>query len=119
MTFKIIIAGSRSFNDYNFLREKCDYLLSNKNESEIEIVSGGARGADKLGEKYAKEKGYGLKVFPADWSLGKKAGYIRNKQMSEYGDALIAFMEENGTKGTQMMINLAKERNLPTKIIKF
>ncbi len=78
---KIIIAGSRDFDDYDLLREKCDLILSNIKT--VEIVSGQARGADSLGEKYAKEKGYKLKLFPADWSQGKMAGMIRNKQMAE------------------------------------
>ncbi len=51
---KIIIAGSREFKDYDFLREKMDKLLIN--QKEVEIVSGGCRGADILGEKYANEK---------------------------------------------------------------
>ena len=46
---KIIIAGARTFEDYNLLKDKCDKLLSN--QTEIEIASGTANGADKLGEK--------------------------------------------------------------------
>jgi hypothetical protein len=56
---KIIIAGGRTFNDYELLCENCDKAFSL--QSEIEIVSGMANGADKLGEKYAKEKGYPIK----------------------------------------------------------
>ena len=77
---KVIIAGSRDFYDYNMLKQFCDKVLCNiKN---IEIVSGTAGGTDRLGERYAKENGYKLTKFPADWNkYGKPAGYIRNEQM--------------------------------------
>ena len=58
MNFKVVIAGGRDFNDYKLLKEKMDWILSNKSSSNIVIVSGGAHGADLLGELYAKEKGY-------------------------------------------------------------
>ena len=112
---KVIIAGSRLFNDYNLLKKHCDKILSN--QIEVEIVSGTANGADKLGERYAKEKGYPIKRFPANWSeLGKKAGYIRNEQMAIYADSLIAFWDGE-SKGTKHMIELAKKHNLNTRTI--
>lgn len=112
---KVIIAGSRTFTDYKALTEHCDHLLSN--QYDIEIVSGTAQGADKLGERYAKEKGYPVKKFPANWDeLGKKAGYIRNEQMAKYADALIAFWDGK-SKGTKHMIELAKKYNLLTRTI--
>lgn len=114
---KIIIAGGRDFNDFSKLKLICDSLLI-KHEI-IEIVSGCANGADKLGERYALEKGYIIKQFPADWSkFGKSAGYIRNTQMAEYADALIAFWDGK-SKGTQHMINLAKKCKLKIKIINY
>lgn len=112
---KVIIAGSRNFNDYILLKNNCDILLSITKET-IEIVSGGARGADTLGEKYAHENNLELKIFPADWSIGKGAGFIRNKQMAEYADALIAFWDGE-SKGTKMMIDLAKKMNLKVKVV--
>jgi len=109
-TTKVIIAGSRDFNDYEVLKQVCDTVL--KDIKNIEIVSGTARGADSLGEQYSKEKGYKLKQFPADWNTHKKAaGYIRNKQMAEYANMLIAFWD-NSSKGTKHMIDLAKGNNL-------
>jgi predicted Rossmann fold nucleotide-binding protein DprA/Smf involved in DNA uptake len=60
--FKFIIAGSRDFTDYSFLEKKCDFLLQNVTD-EIEIISGGADGADRLGEAYAKARGYKLTVM--------------------------------------------------------
>lgn len=113
---KVIIAGSRSFKDYGLLREKCDFLLSNL--SDIVIVSGNAKGADLLGEMYAKEKCYGLKIFPADWDKYKKAaGYIRNTEMAKYSDALIAFWD-GFSRGTKHMIDIAKEQGLKVRVVR-
>jgi hypothetical protein len=111
---KVIIAGSRNFNDYNLLKSSCDNLLTQF--TNIEIVSGTARGADKLGERYAREKGYSIKEFPANWNLGKSAGYIRNDEMAQYADMLIAFWDGT-SKGTKHMIDLANKRSLKVIVI--
>lgn len=111
---KVIIAGGRDFTDYHLLSKVCDFML--QNHSDIEIVSGCANGADKLGEKYAKEKGYSIKKFPADWEkFGRSAGFLRNDQMAQYADALIAFWDKK-SKGTNHMINLAKKNKLKIKV---
>lgn len=121
---RIIIAGGRDFTDYNLLKEKVDYYLQNaiNNNYKIIIVSGTAKGADRLGEKYAKEKGFEIAYFPADWSKGKRAGYLRNEQMAEYAKqkqgALIAFWD-NQSRGTKHMIDLAKKHNLQTRIVNY
>lgn len=113
---KVIVAGSRGFNDYELLKKVCDKMLSNVNKSEIEIVSGAALGADTLGERYAIERGYKLRRFHADWGkYNRGAGFIRNKEMGEYADALIAFWD-NSSKGTKNMIDIAKKRGLKIKI---
>ena len=111
---KVIIAGGRTFNDYEYLCKICDHMLSQ--QTNIEIVSGTAGGADKLGERYARERGYALKQFPANWEgLGRSAGYIRNEQMAVYSDALIAFWDNN-SKGTKHMIDLGEKHGLKIKI---
>lgn len=117
--FKVIIAGGRNFNNYDLLKNKCDILLKNKSLEDIEIVSGTANGADKLGERYAKEKGYKIKRFPADWDkFQKRAGFIRNQQMAEYADACICFWD-NSSRGTKHMIDLANEKGLFIRIINY
>jgi hypothetical protein len=119
MMTKIIIAGGRHFDDYELLKIKCDSILSLLNKKQIEIVSGGADGADALGEKYAKEKGYKLRIFKADWEKhGKSAGAIRNKQMAIYSDCLIAFWD-GVSKGTANMILTAEYNNLKCKVIPY
>jgi len=107
--FRVIIAGGRDFDDFRLLSKKCMFKLQDK--LNVVVVSGCANGADKLGEKFAKFMGYEIKEFPANWDIGKAAGYIRNKDMAEYADALIAFWDGK-SKGTKHMIDLARERNL-------
>jgi hypothetical protein len=114
---KVIIAGGRDFVNYDVLKNFCDYILVNQDD--VEIISGNAVGADALGERYAKERGYKLTLFPADWDKhGKKAGFIRNSVMANVADGLIAF-HDGVSKGTAMMIKLAQEKNLKVRVKRY
>ena len=111
-------------------------MLKNYNPSDVEIVSGMAKGADSLGVQYAKERGMSVKEFPAKWddfegkdhweigrtkygkSYWKKAGTYRNSQMAYYADACIAFWDGKST-GTGDMIRQAKENELKLKIYEY
>jgi len=112
---KLIIAGGRNFTNYKQLAQECNQFLNG--QTNIEIVSGTCRGADLLGEQYAKERGYKIAQFPADWNkYGKSAGPKRNQQMANYADALIAFW--NGkSRGTKHMIEMAKQFKLRMTIL--
>jgi hypothetical protein len=104
---KVIIAGSRDITDYLLLAS----VVSASGFDVTEVVSGGARGIDALGELWAENFDVPVKRFLADWtSYGKAAGPIRNKQMAEYADALIAI--STGGKGTTDMIKTAKQQGL-------
>ena len=120
LLYRVIIAGSREFDDYDNLCKHCDRLLSQKKVThQIVIISGAARGADTLGERYAHERGYAVEKYPADWQRdGKAAGPIRNAQMAKVADALIAFWD-GSSKGTQNMIDLARLKPLPFRIVRF
>lgn len=120
---RVIVAGSRYFNDKDKLYGVLDEIVKELGGN-IEIVSGCCRGADKLGEQYASEHNIPVKRFPADWlKYGKKAGYIRNKEMADYaseGDGrgwLVAF-PLGASKGTRMMVDLAYKNNLGICVIK-
>lgn len=116
--FRVIIAGSRSFEDYTLLVERMDIILS-RVKDDIEIVCGMARGADTLGEQYAKFRGYKVRYFPANWDKhGKAAGYKRNEQMAQNADALVAFWDGK-SRGTKSMIEIARRYNLRIRVIKF
>lgn len=118
--YKVIVAGSRGFSNYRLLKETCNKTLKNKrNEYNVIIVSGNARGADLLGEKYATDEGLGLEIFPADWKKhGKSAGFRRNEQMAEVADGLIAFWDGK-SHGTEHMIDIAKEKGMEVKVINY
>ena len=116
--FRLIIAGGRDFNNYHALCKKVDFLLKNVYD-DVQIVCGKARGADQLGERYAKEKGYKIRYFPADWDGdGKGAGFIRNVRMAENADALVAFWDGK-SKGTEHMIKTAREKKLHVRVIRY
>jgi hypothetical protein len=115
---RTIIAGGRDFAHYSLLEEELDFFRTSIH-SAVTIVSGGANGADRLGERYSNEKDLNLKVFPADWNkYGKSAGYRRNAEMADYSEALIAFWDGK-SKGTKHMIDLALERGLLVKVVKY
>ena len=117
---KIVIAGSREFDDYDLLEEKCNEILFDELDLELEditIISGAARGADKLGEHYAKEYSLKLLKLPALWDIHRKAaGRIRNAAMAREADYVILF--DLGTRGTADMLKQAIKRNLPYKHFK-
>lgn len=108
---RVIVAGSRTFKDYGTLHEGLTRLEEVYNIKQI--VSGTAKGADSLGEKYAKENGIDIARFPADWdAYGKKAGYLRNTEMAHYADVLLVFWDGK-SKGTQHMIKLMLKKQKP------
>ena len=105
---RVIIAGSRSFVNYNLLAERISKLPIKITT----IISGAARGADQLGEWYGHVHDIPVEKFPANWKkYGKRAGYLRNVEMADNADALIAFWDGT-SRGTQHMINIALEKRL-------
>lgn len=113
---KVIIAGSRTFNNQDVVVHY--FMDHNIPRKDVEIISGSARGADRLGEQLANQYGLKLTIFPADWDkYGKPAGMIRNKEMAKYAvkdsekGILFAFWDgkSHGTKG---MIDIAQKCNM-------
>lgn len=116
---RIIIAGGRDFTNYDLLKRYFLHLTSALEPNDIEIVSGGARGADALGEKLGEELGIDVAKFPADWDKhGKAAGYIRNAEMSKHSTHLIACWDES-SRGTKNMIETAKKDGLGVGVLKY
>jgi hypothetical protein len=110
---KTIIAGSRDITDINIVVK----AVADSGFQITEVVSGTARGVDRLGEEWATLQKVPIKRFPADWNKhGKSAGYLRNKEMAEYADQAIVVIL-NGSKGSTHMANLAKSNNLPTFVV--
>jgi predicted NAD-dependent protein-ADP-ribosyltransferase YbiA (DUF1768 family) len=138
-TFYLLVAGSRTYNNYDELKAKLDFVLSKK--TDIVIVSGGADGADSLAERYAKEKGYRCEVFKAQWDdiqglqpseIGytrngkpyrKNAGYERNLRMHQFisqfpNRGCICFWDGK-SKGTSHNFNLSHQNNTPLKVFDY
>jgi len=103
-----IIAGSRSCIEYNEILhaiKECPWRVT-------KVISGGARGADALGEKWAKRNNIPTEIFYADWEkYGRRAGYLRNEVMADHAQALIALWDGE-SRGTKHMINIAERKAL-------
>jgi len=114
---RTIIAGSRTFTDYDEL------VLAVHSAPFVPtlIISGTANGVDKLGERYANENKIPLEKHPAMWKdekgiYHKNAGYLRNVQMAEVADALIALWDGESF-GTKHMIDIARKKGLLLHIV--
>jgi len=113
----VIIAGTRGFSSYELLEQALDEILGDEIYGEgFESVSGGARGTDRLGERYAKRVGAEVKRFIPDWNNGKKAGILRNELMARHGTHLIAFWD-GISPGTGHMIRIAKRQGLTVEVV--
>lgn len=118
--YGIIIAGGRDFDDYSFLQSKClpiiERLMPNH---EVIIMSGHAKGADLLGERFAEEHGLKLKVYPADWKAHyRSAGFRRNEQMGDIANGLIAFWDGE-SHGTKHMIEYARSKEVDVNVFSY
>ena len=111
---KIIIAGCRDFTDYAFFKEQLSYCVFPEH---FEIVHGVASGVDTMADYWATSRNIPVKKFPANWKkYGNSAGPIRNREMAQYGDQLIAFWD-NMSPGTANMIAEIKKLDKPYTII--
>lgn len=116
---RVAVIGSRSFTNYALMKEKLDYFFSNmvKNEDEIIIISGNAIGTDRLGERYAEEKGYKTQIYLPEYDKypGKVAPLKRNETIMKNSDMVVAFT--NGSSGTANALKHAEKLNLPIRIV--
>ena len=118
--FRLIVAGGRDFTNYLVAKKVLDSLLRTKvTDHEIVIVCGKARGADALGERYAKDRGYLVDEHPAEWGkYGKSAGYRRNEKMAQRADACLAFWDQQ-SRGTKHMMDLSQQYGLTLKVYSY
>ena len=105
---RIIIAGTRTSVNMDHL----EVAIQKSGWTPKVIISGTAKGADQLGEQWARENSVPVKQFKPDWSqYGKAAGPKRNREMAENADALIALWDGK-SKGTKNMIETAEKLGL-------
>jgi len=115
---RLIIAGGRDFNSVGMVVDAmADYDLA-----DLVIISGTARGADQMGEHYAKLKNIPVERFPAKWKVdgvfNKAAGFQRNAVMAENATHLLAFWDGE-SRGTKHMIDLATSKGLEVTVVKY
>ena len=116
---KLIIAGGRDFADYPLLKAEFMEFMQDYNNADVTIVSGMARGADKLGLQIAESFGLSTIQMPADWDThGRSAGHIRNAEMAAIGTHLLAAWDGK-SKGTGGMIQVAQKKSLTVKVIPY
>lgn len=121
---RVIVAGTRYFNDVEYMRKHLTAIITDLRkiypDAIIEIVSGGAKGADWLAEKYAEYYGFALKRMPANWNqYGSAAGPIRNKEMLDYAcekiPVLAAFWDGKSS-GTRNMISISRNAGIQVHV---
>ena len=121
---RVLICGGREFNDWDFLNDTL-YDIFNEiglGASKLVIIHGGARGADSLAGRFAKEYGIEVEEYPVtkeEWkTLGKGAGHIRNAKMLHNGNPslVIAFPGGNGTRN---MVDIARKAGVTVKEIEY
>lgn len=104
----LAIVGSRGFDDYKLFCSRITALIKKKGQIE-KIISGGAKGADSLAERYAQEHNIPTEIYLPDWDKhGRGAGFIRNTSIINACDVLIAFWDGE-SKGTRDSISKAVE----------
>lgn len=119
---KILVAGSRDIVvpswKLQYELETIIAFMGVPYPTDIEIVTGGARGADASGARWAEEMRFKSTVMNADWDkYGKRAGYIRNKQMADCGLKCALIFWDEKSKGTKMMIDLLEERKIDYVVV--
>ena len=111
---KLIIAGSRTFTDYQRL---CQVLAPDRHRI-AQVLTGGARGADQLGYRWAWKHAIRHQLFRTEWErFGKSAGVRRNHEMAQAGDMLVAF-HVNNSPGTAHMVQCMRQRGKPVVVIR-
>lgn len=121
---RVLVCGSRTWTDaIEIRRALVDAFDENTRKGHV-LIHGAARGADNLSEEIARtlqREGYGIiiEAYPADWvKQGRRAGYVRNEQMLREGkpDLVLAFWDGQ-SRGTRMMIELARKAGVPVRVI--
>lgn len=112
----LAVVGSRSFRNYPLLKKTLNKL---REQYEVKaVISGGARGADQLAERYARECGLELQILKADWSRGRGAGLARNTEIVALADYVVAFWDRKST-GTKDTIRKTRECGKTLQLVEF
>ena len=118
---RVLVCGSRDFNDYGLLTAKLDEIRNRLGDVPMRVVSGAARGADNLAAKWAHQRGVPCDEYPADWNrYGKSAGYRRNEQMLTEGDPhLVVAFPQGESRGTRQMMDIASKARVAVEEVDY
>ena len=112
---KIAIIGSRGFDDYELLKRSLEPFR----DQITLVISGGAKGADSLGEKWARENGIETKIFLPEYSkFGRGATFIRNEYIVKESESVFSFWD-GSSKGTKHAMRIAEKMDKEVKIIRY
>jgi hypothetical protein len=117
---KILVTGSRTWSneDYILRQFTSAQKLSGELPRNIELIHGGAQGADFIAAKVAKKLGWNTLAVPADWRLhGKGAGPIRNQQMIDMKPDIVIAFWDGSSRGTADCMQRAKSANIPLVVV--
>lgn len=110
----VAVIGSRTFDNFALVEST---LASISTISRV--VSGGAKGADSLAQRYAEQNQIPVEIFKPDWKrFGRGAGIVRNREIIEAAEMVVAFWDGK-SKGTESSIKMAQSKRIPVKIVKF
>ena len=120
--FRVIVAGGRDFDNAQWMDRCLTKFLANYMHSPsttLEIVCGGARGADSLGRDWAEGRGIPVALFGADWGThGKRAGILRNIEMGDYANAAVIFWDGQ-SKGSKHMLEYMQSLGKPVRVVRY
>ena len=117
---KLIVAGGRNFvNTQVMITVLMDLVEKGKIDPNPELVCGMARGADMLAYSLWANHNMKIHTFPADWKTHpRSAGYIRNAEMGNFADVLVAFWDGK-SRGTKHMIDIMQRLNKPVYVVRY
>lgn len=111
----VLVCGSRDWSDRDAIASALSCLPGE--HYEIEIIHGGARGADSIAAQEAVKLGFTMRAFPADWQVnGRRAGILRNLQMLDEKPNIVLAFQRGNSPGTQHTINEARRRGIPVEV---
>lgn len=109
---RLIIAGSRDFNNKEKVMEIIEYTITQQGLKPLVVLCGCAKGVDTIGAEWAFSKGIEIEYFPAKWKeKGKVAGILRNREMANAADTLLVIRKQD-SKGSSNMKEEALKRGL-------
>jgi len=114
---RILVTGSRDWDDQTTLYAAFAAIFLDAGNRQVSLVSGNCpTGADKMAEDLFEAMGYDIERYPADWSMGKRAGYIRNQLMVDTAPDVCVGFVKNGSRGASMTVKLAQDAGIKTYV---